>query len=56
MKQYKFELVILEGSDEFWESNPSYDAVRDMIENTFVDAGVDFESVRIIQYIEEFNE
>ena len=55
MKQYKFEVIVKEGNDEFWESlenRSGCDEVLEMIQQCFDVAGIE-PKVRLVEYTDE---
>jgi len=53
MKEYTFKLIISEGCDEYWESNPSPEDVCDLVNEVLYNSGFDILDLRLVQYKED---
>lgn len=54
MKEYTIQLIVKEGSDEFWELPPENDEVLDNIENTLKSNGWDVANINFLSITETF--
>jgi hypothetical protein len=53
MKTYTIQFTLEEGSDEFWESNPTPEKVWDVVEFEMRHTNLDFDNVKIIKIVDE---